>query len=205
MDATIFFGGEDTRKLEIVTTCLRIVDLSGLKGLTVARIAGEVGFRESALYRHFRSKRDIIALILDETLKVADNQFREVGKKAPGNAGRELDLMLELHLDFLELYPGIFRIVYSDEIHMGEPELLNKLGALTEFLTASLEKIFLRGMAEGHFRRHLDPALAAIHFLGIIQVAFSFWTIKKRRPSLRGIGRGLMAQMTKGIAAPTAE
>jgi len=202
MDSAIFFSGEDTRKSEIVATCLRIVDQSGLKGLTVARIARDVGFVESALYRHFRSKRDILALILDETLKVAENQIREVGKKA-GDGGQELRLMLDLHLDFLELYPGIFRIVYSDEIHMGEPELLDKLGALTEFLTASLEKIFRRGMRDGHFRRNLDPALAAIHFMGIIQVAFSFWTIKKRGPSLRDIGRGLMAQLMAGISVST--
>ena len=65
MKKSVFFQTPESRKADIITSALRIIDRSGIKALTVARLAQEVGFVESALYRHFKSKRELILFILD--------------------------------------------------------------------------------------------------------------------------------------------
>ena len=47
----------------------------------------------------------------------------------------------------------------------------------------------------------MDSSLAAVHFLGIVETVFTYWTIKKRRISLRQAGLSLLRQMFEGIAA----
>jgi AcrR family transcriptional regulator len=200
MKRSIFTLEEETRKKEIVNTCLRIIDKYGIKGLTVARIANEVGFAESALYRHFKSKKEIISLILDSVLLDAKTNFKAIEKKTH-NSIEALKELLKFHLEFLETYPGIFKVIYSDEIHLGESSLLEKLYTVIDSVIKIIRNMINQGIKEKFFRFDIDSTLAAIHFLGIVQTAFTFWTIKNRKISLIKIGDSLLAQFFEGIKA----
>ncbi|MGD2295869.1 MAG: TetR/AcrR family transcriptional regulator [Candidatus Aminicenantes bacterium] len=200
MTASIFTLSENNRKNDIIKTCLRIVDEHGLKGLTVARIAQEVGFSESALYRHFKSKAEIISMIIDATKKAAREHLSEV-RKTSTNPEEDLRHLLHLNLEFLQQFPGLFRIIYWDEIHIGQSELMHKLEKLTSELLRVVVDILKDGKKEGIFGQEVDTKTAAIHFLGIIQTAFSFWTIEHRKGSLTLLGEKLLSQFLTGVKA----
>lgn len=201
MNGSIFALASDSRRNKIILTCLRIVDEYGVKGLTVARIAREVGFTESALYRHFKSKREIIELILDESLTMAKGQYASI-KRGSRDPRTQLRQLLRQHLGFLEIYPGLFKILYSDEIHLGESDLLDKLNHLIIELGTYIEEIVVQGKKTGAFKKTVDVSMAGIHFLGIVQTAFSFWSFKsKREVSLVQVGDRLLNQFFQGIEA----
>lgn len=200
MATSIFSQLEQNRKKDIIKTCLRIVDEHGIKGMTVARIAQNIGFSESALYRHFKSKTEIISMIIDATKTEAREQYKEV-KKNPGNSIQDLELLLRLHLEFLQQFPGLFRIIYWDEIHIGESAMMQKLKKLTNELLNFIEEIFAKGKKEKLFGAKTDVKTAAIHFLGIVQTSFSFWTIMHRKGSLIQLGQKLLSQLVSGIRA----
>ncbi|MCP2619810.1 TetR/AcrR family transcriptional regulator [Candidatus Aminicenantes bacterium AC-334-K16] len=199
MKKSIFDLEEPSRKKEIVDACLRIMDSFGIKGLTVARIAQEVGFSESALYRHFKSKNEIVLFILKETGLMAQHQFQEVLDSTRDSRHR-LENLLQIHLQFLEEYPGLFRIIYSDEIHIGESYLLEKLGEIVNQLIGFIQQIVDEGKKIGEIKPEVDSSLAAVHFLGIVETVFTYWTIKKRKISLRQAGLSLLRQLFAGIA-----
>ena len=200
MIGSIFSLEEKTRKKEIINTSLKIVDKYGVKGLTVARIAKEIGFAESALYRHFKSKKEIISLILDSVHLEAKKNFKKIVENAK-NVFEALKGLLKNHLEFLETYPGIFKIIYSDEIHIGDEFLLNKLNTVINTLISIVEEVINEGKKAKLVKKNVNPALAAIHFLGIVQTVFSFWTIKNRKTSLIKIGDNLLSQFFEGIKA----
>lgn len=201
MNGSIFAMASDTKKNKIILACLRIVDERGVKGLTVARIAQEVGFTESALYRHFKSKREIIELILDEALIMARAQYAAV-KKAARDPRQQLRQLLRQHLGFLEIYPGLFKILYSDEIHLGEGHLLEKLDHLINELGTHIEEIIVQGKKSGVFKKGVDVSMAGLHFLGIVQTACSFWSFRaKRESSLVQTGDRLLNQFFLGVEA----
>ncbi|HHF52680.1 MAG TPA: TetR/AcrR family transcriptional regulator [Candidatus Aminicenantes bacterium] len=198
MKETIFAISKETRKKEIIETTLKIVDKYGIKGMTVARIAKEVGFAESALYRHFHSKKEIIEFILEEAATAAQLQFKEIIDSEDDSINK-LKSLLKIHLEFLEAFPGLFKIIYSDEIHIGEKSLLNKLDSLINDLTGSIKKIIDKGKTTDKFRSDLNSTIAAVHFLGIVQTSFSYWTIKNREISLSQTGDHLLSQLLAGI------
>jgi len=200
MKRSIFFQAEENRKAKIITSALKIIDRSGVKGLTVARLSKEVGFVESALYRHFKSKKDLIAFILDNTLEEARRHFEEVEKNLT-DVMAALKRLLYLFLNFLEQYPGIFRVIFSDEIQVGDEELLGKLEKLTAEMIDFVKKIIQKGKEQGKLRSDLDSNMGAIHFLGVIYTAYSYWTIKKRKLSLNKIGQLLLKQYFQGVNA----
>lgn len=53
------------RQQEIIESAGKLLMEKGIKGLTTKNLAQEMAFSESALYRHFKNKEDIIVLLLD--------------------------------------------------------------------------------------------------------------------------------------------
>lgn len=53
------------RQQEIIESAGKLLMKNGIKGLTTKNLALEMSFSESALYRHFKNKEDIIVLLLD--------------------------------------------------------------------------------------------------------------------------------------------
>jgi AcrR family transcriptional regulator len=200
MKKAVFFQTPDSRKGDIITSALRIIDQNGIKALTISRLAKEVGFVESALYRHFKSKKDLILFIIDNILQEARRHFQEV-EEAGQEAVEALKNLLYLHLNFLEEYPGIFKIVYSDEIHLGDQELQDKINSLISEIINFIKKVIQKGIAEKKLKADLDVTVAAMHFLGLIYTAFSYWTIKKRKVSLKKISLALFEQYLMGVKA----
>ncbi|MCI4446071.1 MAG: TetR/AcrR family transcriptional regulator [Candidatus Aminicenantes bacterium] len=200
MKKAVFFQTPDSRKGDIITSALRIIDQNGIKALTISRLAKEVGFVESALYRHFKSKKDLILFIIDNIFQEARRHFQEV-EEAGQEAVEALKNLLYLHLNFLEEYPGIFKIVYSDEIHLGDQELQDKINSLISEIINFIKKVIQKGIAEKKLKADLDVTVAAMHFLGLIYTAFSYWTIKKRKVSLKKISLALFEQYLMGVKA----
>lgn len=200
MKRSVFFQTPDSRKGDIITSALRIIDQSGIKALTISRLAREVGFVESALYRHFKSKKDLILFIIDNVLQEARRHFREV-EEAKLEATEALKSLLYLHLNFLEEYPGIFKIIYSDEIHLGDEELQDRINTLISEIIGFIRKVIQQGQAEGKLKPDLSLTVAAMHFLGLVYTAFSYWTIKRRKVSLKRAALSLFEQYLSGVRA----
>ena len=52
------------RQLEIIEAAGKILTASGISGLTIKNLAKEMKFSESAIYRHFESKEEILLMML---------------------------------------------------------------------------------------------------------------------------------------------
>jgi len=195
-----FFSNEESKKKEIVQACLRIIDKYGIKGATIKNIASEVGVVESALYRHFPSKKDIFLRILKETSKVFESIINDV-EKLDVDALKKLALILEKQLEFLSSYPGLIRVVYSDEIYMRDNILLNKLDNFLNKLIAKIEKIIKQGVEQKIIEPNIDSFITSINFLGIIQMSFSYWYMRNRQAPLSLISKNLLFNFFNGIKA----
>lgn len=111
------------RQLEIVEAAGRILTRSGISGLTIKNLAKEMQFSESAIYRHFTSKTEIILALLNY---LADNMARRFAaqdkKKAPGEAFLSL---FQVQCDFFIENPHFVVAVFSDGL-MEEGEAINR-------------------------------------------------------------------------------
>jgi len=68
------------RQLEIIEAAGEILTKSGVNGLTTKNLAALIGFSESALYRHFKSKEEIILTMLLYLAEDMDIRLRLVVK-----------------------------------------------------------------------------------------------------------------------------
>ena len=77
----------DTKNL-ILTTALDLFSENGFEGVSVRDIAKQVGVRESALYKHFKSKQEILDKIAEKMSEEVHEVYKNV--QAPEALGIEI-------------------------------------------------------------------------------------------------------------------
>jgi AcrR family transcriptional regulator len=129
------------RREQILETALRIADRDGFEGLTMRRLASELGVSAPIVYRHFEDKASIIDAIVQS--RVEKHQFHERA---------ELPVRRYLH--------DMFSTVYRDLTeHPGLIELLNSAGPFTDHAMRMTNGVVGALKAEG-----LDAATSARFF-----------------------------------------
>lgn len=68
-----------TTKERIVDEALTLFSRQGYKGTSVKNIADAVGIKDSSIYKHFKSKREIIDAIVDQMRRCMDQMSVDAG------------------------------------------------------------------------------------------------------------------------------
>ena len=67
------------RKEEILIVALHLFARDGYEAVSVSQIAGELDMTKGALYRHYKSKRDIFDCIVEQMEQGDNNQATDYG------------------------------------------------------------------------------------------------------------------------------
>lgn len=173
------------RKADIMVAILELADRHGIRGITTKKIAEEVGFVEGALYKHINSKHEAFSIILDFFEELLSTRFNilEKNKLEADAALREWFIYA---LQSLENFPGIYRILFSDELYIESKDIFSKFKDIIVHLTTKIRQIIDKGISAGSFRKDIKAELVPIRYLGVIHTAFTFWNVVEER------GKGLV-------------
>jgi TetR/AcrR family transcriptional regulator len=189
----------ENRKLDIVTAVLKLVDRVGVSNVTTKRIAKEVGFVEGALYKHFNSKNEIFHRLLEISEMQLNDKFREMDTRGfgPEQWLREWFVFV---IAYLEDFPGIYRILFSDALYNEDKKLFTKFKSIAWELKDRLEGMIRSGREQKVFRPDLDPETSALMYMGMIHTSFTLWNVfEERSKSLRDVSRPLFAEFMNSL------
>ena len=84
------------RQQEIINISLELIAERGIQGLTIKNLAKKIGFTESAVYRHFENKIQILVTLLDLLKENTSSIFNaELNSDEP--AVRKVERLFENH------------------------------------------------------------------------------------------------------------
>ena len=161
--------GTDTRS-RIVETALRAASIDGVEGISLGKVAADVGMSKSGLFAHFDSKE---ALQVDVIGAAADKFVENVispALKFPRGEPR-LRALFEHWLEWEqnESLPGGCVFMHATA------ELDDRPGPVRDALVShqqewlkALGKAVQLTIDEGHFSRDVDPSLFAFQLYGIV-------------------------------------
>lgn len=164
------------RQKQIIDAARKTIIKYGSEHVTVKRIAKEVGFSESAIYRHFNSKRDILSLLADhiEDILLGDVTKATAEGRTPLGI---LDTVLRSHLSAIEQRAGISFLVIAEIISLGDKKLNAKItGTINKYLSC-LKDLLAEGVKAGEVRGDIDLEAAAMVLFGIIQGLVNIWAL----------------------------
>lgn len=184
-----------TRKEQIVNAARKLVIKCGSENVTVRRIAGEVGVSEAAIYRHFKSKREILYLLV-ESIEI--NLISDLESQNRPEYGRLENVLLN-HLSALEMRRGISFQVIAEIISLGDKKLNNRIYETIKKYIARFKELLLTEIEKGEVRGDIDVEAAAVILFSIVQGLSNIWTLSnysfnpkdKFDPILNLLRRGL--------------
>ena len=161
--------GTDTRS-RIVETALRAASVEGIEGITLGRVAADVGMSKSGLFAHFDSKE---ALQVD-VLAAAADKFKQVvvipALGAPRGEPR-LRALFQQWLDWEqnESLPGgcVFMHAAAELDDRPGPARTELVEQQQKWLD-TLAKAVQMAIDVGHFRKDVDASLFAFQLYGIV-------------------------------------
>jgi AcrR family transcriptional regulator len=147
----------------------------GSEHVTVRRIAAEIGISEGALYRHFKSKKEVLLFLIrhiEENL-IDDLQKRSSGKNIVGT----LENTLRNHLSSVDQRKGISFLVIAEIISLGDKELNRRVLEVLSQYIRNIKKLLLEGIKTGEIRKDIDPEMVATSFFGTMQGLITIWAL----------------------------
>lgn len=166
------------RRDQIAQAALRIIAKSGVSGLTTSALAKEAGISEANLYRHFKGKDEIIALTVEKIGEGLRRNIEEVFSMGTNESPlKKLKKVFMLHLNYIEKNEGIPRLIYSEEIHIGNQELKQNLLDSINSYSARLELLIKEAQKAGLIMKGINPSASALMLIGMVQVTVLRWSL----------------------------
>ena len=112
------------RQLEIIEAAGKILTSSGVSGLTIKNLAREMKFSESAIYRHFSSKEEIIIALLEYLATSMDERYTQAISRAQSPEEKFITLF-QNQFAFFKINPHFVVAVFSDGL-LEESQRINE-------------------------------------------------------------------------------
>ena len=170
-------------KERILYISLELFAQKGFSGVSVREIASAVGVRESALYKHFKNKQDIldsIIVVMKERIKSVylENQVPEVITEDVSQAYKDLSFekLCEISWNLFSLFtkdPVVsnYRKLLMREQFSNEPAAKQYSESFLLGVVHAQEKTFAK-LVEGKLFKEENPEIIALQFYGPILLLF---------------------------------
>ncbi len=170
------------RRKEIIETLRKIIIKYGSEHVTVQRLAEEIGVSGAAIYRHFKSKREILLFLIDD---IEDDLVGDMGKSE--FTQKPLELLRNISRDLLssiEQRKGASFLVIAEIISLGDKRLNRRISEVLHCFLGRIKQLILEGIKAGEIKEYVDVDMAAIVFFGMLQGLVTIWSLGGFPPML---------------------
>ena len=164
--------GDRTRRT-ILEAAAKLASVEGLDGLSIGRLADEVGMSKSGLYAHFRSKTELQLATIETADEIFHREVVAIAEAAP--AGRERALALcEAFLSHLErgVFPGgCFFTAASSEMNVRPGPVRDRIAESVARWAGAIEGAVEEARLLGELRPDVDAAQLAFEANALVVTA----------------------------------
>ncbi len=182
------------RQLEIIEAAGEILTESGIAGLTTKNLASKMGFSESALYRHFKGKHEIVLTMLKYLTKNMDERLSNSVKDI-NSPDEKLKAVFNNQFEFFKKNPHFLVAIFSDGL-LEESKTINE--AILQIMSTKRNHL-LKIIQEGQKQKQFIDTLTAEDLVHIIMGSFRLhmlqWRLSGYAFDLKLKGNKLMSNL----------
>jgi AcrR family transcriptional regulator len=188
------------RRKQIIDALRKLIIECGSENVTVRRIAKEIGVSQGAIYRHFKSKREILDFLVDY---IEESLIGDIEKNDPRATTLEtLENILRNHISAVEQRKGVSFLVVAEIISLGDKRLNRKIYDVLNNYISHIKDLIIGGIQSEEIKADIDPGMTATTFFGIIQGMVSLWALSNYTFTLEEKYPGLWHFFSQSIQRP---
>ena len=162
------------RQEQIAQATLEEIVANGLAKVSVAAVARRVGVVPSALYRHFKSKDEVLdatmEMILGRLLKNVDAVLAESGTPLG-----HLKQLLDRHVGMIRANRGAPQMLLSQDFYAQRPDRRRRVYEGIQAYLARVAEVICEAQRCGQVDPQIDAQAVSVMFLGLIQPPAILW------------------------------
>lgn len=184
------------RQLEIIEAAGKILTEKGINGLTTKKLAQEMNFSESALYRHFSNKEEIIVCMLNYLALNMDQYTTELENKNPIE---QLKNFFQNQFRFFESQPYFVIAVFSEGLLEESEKINHAIKSLMNKRMQLLKPIIQIGQEKRAITNDLDSDELIHILMGSVRLFMLKWRMSKFEFDIQTEGNKMLTSILKLI------
>ena len=111
------------RQIEIIEAATKRIDNHGIQELTIKNLASDIFLSEAALYRHFKSKNDILVALLRYSILDMRQRIELISLNNELDPVEKIMGVFNSQLETFVAKPAILSVIFSEGIFQFNKEL----------------------------------------------------------------------------------
>lgn len=180
-----------TTKEKILLTALKLFAQDGYEAVSIIKISGELGMAKSALYKHYKNKRDIFDSIINRMDELDYERAREYNMP-DGNMDEIIKGYREISIDKIRIYTEVQFKHWTEEEF---PSLFRRMLTLEQYRNQEMADLYQKYLVSGpiDYMTYLFAGITgkkeeakqlAIEFYGPIFLMYSLYDNKRKEDDL---------------------
>ncbi len=160
-------------RAELLDTAEQHLADAGVEELSLRALARAVGVSQTAPYRHFNDKSELLAALATRGYQQLLSELEGAGRRAGANPVDQMHAFADAYVSYAVANPDLFKLMFGPTLQPVEeyPELYEATRATYELVRV----IMRRGIDQGIFRDEDDHYMAnagwsGIHGLAVLKV-----------------------------------
>jgi TetR/AcrR family fatty acid metabolism transcriptional regulator len=164
------------RQTEIIHSAIKLIGEGGIQALTIKNLSVEVGIAESALYRHFKSKTEVLSALLDFLGFIIITHYENI-YKLKADSFQKIEKMIEGQLQIFAENPPYAIVILSDGLYKNEKSLYDKIFKIMESAKLTFINIIDEGIRASEIRKDIPGDQLAFIIMGSIRLTVTQWSL----------------------------
>ena len=166
------------RQLDIIEAAGKILTALGISGLTIKNLAKEMKFSESAIYRHFNSKEEIIIGLLEYRAGNMDQRY-STAITAGQSPVEKFRALFESQLSFFKNNPHFVVAVFSDGLMEASERINETILKIMAVIMKHLAPIVNEGQLKGVFTNAITTEELVHIVMGTFRLQMYKWRVAR--------------------------
>ena len=174
-----------SRKEAILLTAIEILDDTGMQGLTIKEIASRQNITEAAIYRHFKSKQEILIAVL-EKFSYFDMNIKNtiMDQKMDVRAG--ILFYVTSYVEYYQNYPAITSLLFAYDMLRDEKDALSMTEKITDDRISFLSDFIKEAQGKGEISQTISADNMSFALWGTLREIIHMWRRSGYDFSLKG-------------------
>ncbi len=187
------------RQIEIMEAATLRIDQYGIQELTIKNLAADLGLSEAALYRHFKSKKDIMLGLLSYFIFEMKERIATIISKEDNTPSEQLKEIFASQLKTFLMKPAIVSVIFSEGIFQFNKDLSEKVSTMMELMQTQIGAIIKKGQDEGTYFELIGSATISTIIMGSMRMTVLKWKLSGHKSNLIKDGNTVLKGLLKMI------
>lgn len=187
------------RQIEIMEAATARIDKYGIQNLTIKTLAADIGLSEPALYRHFKSKNDILGGLLDYFILEMKDRIRSISLTNFETAADELRGIFTSQLQTFTARPAIVSVIFAESIFHFNEELTGKVSEIMRLMHEYVRANIKRGQELGQYSKMINSPTITTIIIGAMRLTVLKWKLSGHKSNLIKDGNSVLSGVLKMI------